>query len=64
MSTVDVQAQLDDAIDRVLDVLFAAGDTELDPLTTIISRMKARGEELDFSTAPPLIQMLLGGMLE
>lgn len=64
MSVVDVQAQLDDAIDRVLDVLFSAGDAELDPLTTIISRMKARGEELDFSTAPPLIQMLLGGMLE
>ena len=60
----DAQTELDDAIDKVLDVLFTEGGSELDPFTTIIERMKARGQELDLSEMPPLMQMLLGGMVE
>jgi hypothetical protein len=56
------QEQLDAAIDSVLDVLFTAEGQELDPLATIIARMKARGQELDLSEMPPLMAMLLGGM--
>lgn len=58
------QADLDAAIDTVLDVLFTAGGAgeELDPLATIIDRMKVRGQELDLSEMPPLMQMLLGGI--
>lgn len=50
------------AIDSVLDVLMGEGGELLDPLETILARMKLRGQELDLSTAPPLLQMLLGGM--
>lgn len=59
-----LQGELDHAIDAVLDILFRAGteQVELDPLQTIVARMGARGQELDLSQAPPLMQMLLGGM--
>lgn len=58
------QEQLDVAIDRVLDILFAAdGHAELDPLATILDRMRVRGAELDMSQLPPLMQMLLSGAL-
>ncbi len=59
----DAQAQLDIAIDMVLDTLLTNPDADLDPLATILERMKARGEELDLSGAPPLVQMLLSGAL-
>lgn len=64
VNDLDVQTRLDAAIDGVLDVLFSEGGSELDPLTTIIGRMKARGQELNLSEMPPLMQMLLGGMTE
>lgn len=59
------QQQLDAAIDDVLDALDAgaAAGVELDPLATILDRVRLRGAEIDLSTAPPMMQMLLGGML-
>lgn len=60
------QNRMNAAIDEVLDCLdFAsAHEVEIDPLATIIERVKARGAEIDLSTAPPLMQMLLSGMLD
>ncbi len=60
----ELQADLDAAIDTVLDVLerAAAAGVELDPLSTIVGRMRARGAELDTSQLPPLMRMLLDGM--
>lgn len=62
----DLQADLDAAIDRVLDCLEAAqtAGVELDPLATILARVKARGQDVDLSSAPPLMQMLLAGVLD
>ena len=60
-----MQAELDGAIDTVLEVLdrsFQEG-VELDPLQTILGRMRARGADLDLSNAPPLMRMLLEGMM-
>lgn len=61
----DLQARLDAAIDEVLDCLEAADKdgVEVDPLQTIVARMQARGANLDLSEQPPIVQMLLGGML-
>lgn len=61
----DLQAELDAAIDSVLTVLEKAGatGTELDPLATIVGRLRERGTELDMSSAPPLMRMLLDGMM-
>lgn len=63
-ATLDWQTQLDGLIDGVLDVLegSSAAGVELDPLATILERLRARGSELDVSSMPPLVQMLLGGM--
>lgn len=60
-----VQDELDAAIDRVLDVLERAGaeGVEVDPLATIVGRVQARGTELNLDDAPPMMRMLLGGML-
>lgn len=57
--------RLADAIDTVLTVLEDAerAGVELDPLTTIIERYRVRGGEVDFSELPPLMQMLLSGLL-
>lgn len=61
----DWQVELDAAIDRVLYVLEhgAAAGVELDPLTTIMQRLQARGQSLDLSDAPPVMRMLLAGMM-
>ncbi len=61
-----MQVRMDKAIDEVLDTLDQASavGVEIDPLATIIDRVKARGAEIDLSTAPPLMQMLLSGMLD
>lgn len=58
------QTMLDEAIDSVLNALDYGEKVgvELDPLATIAQRLKARGAELDFSSMPPLVQMLLSGM--
>lgn len=60
------QKQMNTAIDSVLDCLdnCASEGIEIDPLATIIERVKARGAEIDLSTAPPLMQMLLAGMMD
>lgn len=60
-----LQPRLDAAIDEVLDLLeqASAERVELDPLATIVERMRARGSELDFADAPPLMRMLLEGMM-
>jgi len=60
------QSRLDDAVDLVLDALDYAEKTgvEVDPLATIVQRMRERGADLDLSEQPMLVQMLLGGMLE
>jgi hypothetical protein len=57
---------LDDAIDQVLDVLQIAESegVELDPLATIIGRVQARGGDLSMDEAPPIVRMLLSGMLD
>ncbi len=59
-----LQAFLDESIDRVLDVLdvAAARGVEIDPLQTILARVRVRGGDLDFSQLPPVMQMLLGGL--
>lgn len=60
-----VQTELDTAIDTVLDLIERAEreGVEVDPLTTIINRMKARGAEMNLDEAPPVMRMLLSGML-
>lgn len=60
----DYEAELAGAVDQVLAVLFAADEAgvALDPLACIVDRMRARGEELDLDSMPPLMQMLLSGM--
>lgn len=65
MSLVEFQRDVDLAIDRVLDLLELAAREgyEVDPLGTIIDRMKARGSDLNLDDAPPMMRMLLGGML-
>ncbi len=59
----DLQADMDAAIDHVLELLERPGAEYVDPLTTIVARLQARGGEIDLSTAPPLMRMLLEGML-
>ncbi len=61
---VELQAELDTAIDSTLDVLERAGvaGVELDPLATIIARLRERGAELDLAGMPPLMRMVLEGM--
>jgi len=55
---VPLQTRMDAAIDEVLDTLDAASaaDVEIDPLATIIDRIKARGAELDLEAMPPLMK--------
>ncbi len=62
---VSVQDELDCAIDRVLDLLERAAEqgVEVDPLQTIIGRVQARGAQIDLDDMPPVMRMLLGGML-
>lgn len=59
-----LQDRMDAAVDTVLDLLDEAAreGVGLDPLATIMQRLKARGDELDLSQAPPLLQIILGGM--
>lgn len=61
----DYQAELDGLIDQTLDVLDAAtkAGVEVDPLAAIVGRLQARGESIDLSEAPPMMRMLLGGMM-
>lgn len=63
-TTQSFESRLDDAIDAVLDVLTEAEKygVELDPLATIVGRMRARGEDLNLDDAPPLLKMLLAGI--
>lgn len=65
MSITEFQRDVNLAIDRVLDLLELASTEgyEVDPLATIIDRMKARGTDLNLDDAPPVMRMLLGGML-
>lgn len=60
------QVKLDVAIDQVLDALEEAErhGVEIDPLQTIVARTQARGGVLDLDSLPPVMQMLLGGILE
>ena len=62
----DLQAELDGVIDDVLDVLQAAEleGVELDPLSTIARRLKARGSELELESMPPVLRMLVAGMID
>ena len=62
MSADHWQTQLDAAIDDVLDTLEAAArdGVELEPVATIMQRMQARGEEINFDEAPLLLKMMLG----
>lgn len=61
----DYQARAAVLVDGILDLLeeSAAAGVELDPLQVIVERLQARGESLDMSEAPPVMRMLLGGML-
>lgn len=61
-----LQERMDAAIDEVLDVLDQAQQdgVELDPLATIMARVKARGDMFDLAELPPFMQMLLGGLAE
>ncbi len=63
---IDYQGQLRDLTDTILDLLdrAAAAGVELDPLATIIQSLKDRGTELDTADMPPMLKMLLAGMLE
>lgn len=63
--TRDFDAELAACIDSTLDVLeaAAAAGVEVDPLQTIIARLQARGESLNLDEAPPMMRMLLGGMM-
>ena len=65
MSSDHWQTQLDAAIDDVLDTLEAASrdGVKLDPVATIMQRMQARGEEINFDEAPLLLKMMLGQMM-
>lgn len=60
-----VKPRMDAAIDEVLDTLDYAASVgvEVDPLATILDRVRARGADIDLSSAPPLMQMILGPML-
>jgi hypothetical protein len=60
------QERLDWLIDGVLDVLAEAeqAGVELDPLQTIMARLQARGDELNLDEAPPIMRMLLAGLLD
>ena len=60
------QQRMNLAIDNVLDTLddAATDGVEIDPLATILDRVRARGAEIDLASAPPMMRMLLGGMLE
>jgi hypothetical protein len=62
--SVDLQAQLEQAVDEVLDVFQQAvdQDVELDIMGCIVARMRARGEVLDLSELPLPLQMIFGGM--
>jgi hypothetical protein len=65
VSASDLQARLDLLIDGILDLLaesVQAGE-ELDPLASIVSRLQAHGDTIDLDEAPPIMRMLLGGML-
>jgi len=59
------QLKLDAAIDAALDALEQGAEegVELDPLQTIFTRLRERGQELDLAGAPPLVRMLLEGAL-
>jgi hypothetical protein len=61
----NLQARLDLLIDGILDLLaesVATGE-ELDPLASIVSRLQARGDTIDLDDAPPMMRMLLSGMI-
>lgn len=60
----DYQAELNTAMDSVLGLLeaAAAADVSLDPLATLLDRVRARGDEIDLENAPPILRMLLSGM--
>lgn len=60
----DFQGRLDSLVDGILLLLKESGaaGVELDPLGTIVERLRVRGSELDFSQAPPMLRMLLQGM--
>lgn len=65
MNELELQGELDCAIDVVLDVLekAAGSGVEVDPLQTIIARVQARGTELSMDDMPPVMRMLMGGIL-
>lgn len=62
----ELELELETHIDAILSTLDRAGElgVELDPLAAIVGRLRARGESLNLEEAPPLMRMLLGGMLE
>lgn len=59
------QAELDALVDSTLDLLDDASKAgvEVDPLAAIVSRLQARGESINLDEAPPMMRMLLGGMM-
>jgi len=54
-----------DLVDQLLDTMEAAGveGEAIDPLSIILERLQARGASLDLEGAPPMMRMLLGGMI-
>lgn len=61
----ELEHELDNLIDQVLDLLerSAAVGVELDPLTAIIARLKERGTEMNLEELPPMMRMLMAGIL-
>ncbi len=61
-----LQTRMDIAIDQVLDTLdeASAAGVEIDPLATILERVRARGAEIDLESAPPMMRLLLSGMID
>lgn len=60
------EAELDTRVGAVLDTIEAAAGAgvELDPLASILRCMRDRGAQVDLAAMPPMMQMLLGGMIE
>lgn len=60
---LELQRELDEQIDAILRLLARAGEAgvELDPLRSIIGRLNEQG--FDLEGMPPMVRMVLDGML-
>lgn len=63
MLEVELERELDEHIDAILRILERAGNAgvELDPLRSIIGRLQEQG--FDLEGMPPMVRMILDGML-